>query len=566
MNTRSAQRVEPRESVGGTHTRQFVASSRLLRAFLDASPFANLVLSEDGAVVMASRKATLLLKCTETQLRAAPLGLYVERSACFSTAADPERRFDVRTSTVEVEDALFRLVTLFERAVAPPDNVTLETLLRTSRAREEQLSHLASHDPLTGVLNRRGLELEALSEAARSRRSGATLAAVLIDCDDFKRVNAKLGQSGGDRALREMALRMEDTVRPTDRIGRIGGDEFLVLLPDTRLAEAVRVAERMRAEIATLEFASAGGNVALTVSVGVVVLPDDVTSLERVVALADGPLRLSKSLGKNHVFVGPDVERVESRAGEAAVRSANSARISVVVHPVVRLSDRRTVARKLDAGGEFSRSYGAAGSLAASGELRASGEFDLERLRLCLEHVAGTPEGGEWRVRLSPTTLADRRSRELVLELLAAQAGHRACIECSEQQLVGDPGELLGARVTLREAGVRLALIDVGVGRAALEALVVLAPDVVELSASLVRSAVDDLVRERALGRMARVVRALDCELNVAGVDNEHVLTSARTAGVNYVTGAMWDIALPASGAAVDGSPRSSSAPSQATS
>jgi len=567
MNTRtSAPSPRTRESTSASHTRQLVASSRLLRVFLDASPFACLVLSEDGGVVMASRSAVELLERSESQLRAAPLGLYVERGACLGVAADPERRFDVRTSTVEVEDALFRLVTLFERSAANVDDVTLETLLRTSRAREEQLSHLASHDPLTGVLNRRGLELEALSEAGRARRSGGALAAILIDCDDFKRVNADLGQSGGDRALREMAMRMEGSLRPTDRIGRIGGDEFLVLLPDTRLAEAGRVAERMRAEIATLEFVGSHGTVGLTVSVGVVALPDDVTALERVVALAEGPLRQSKALGKNHVFVLSGLGAFGASNSGGASQSPGFSGLCVFARPVVRLRDRLRVAWKLDAYEDSGRLNGGVDPNDSTRTLGGSEGLDLERLRLCLAHFAEQPDGCERRVRMAPRSLLDRRSRDLVIGLLGANAGQPLCIECSEQQFVGDPGEFVTARLALRDAGVRMALIDVGVGRAALEALVVLAPDIAELSANLVRGAVDDVVRERSLARVARLAVALDCELNAAGVDDEHSLNCARTAGAVCATGALWDVALPASHGSSDGWRRSSRSPIRATS
>jgi EAL domain-containing protein (putative c-di-GMP-specific phosphodiesterase class I) len=149
--------------------------------------------------------------------------------------------------------------------------------------------------------------------------------------------------------------------------------------------------------------------------------------------------------------------------------------------------------------------------------------------------------------------------------LLGANAGQPVCLEFSEQQLVGDPGDFVAARRSLRDAGARVALIDVGVGRAALEALVVLAPDVAELSASFARGAVNDLFRQRALGRLARLVHALDCELDTAGVDDEHVLNCARTAGAEYAVGAMWDAALPASSEKIDGWPRSSRLTGRAT-
>jgi diguanylate cyclase (GGDEF)-like protein len=97
-------------------------------------------------------------------------------------------------------------------------------------------------DPLTHVLNRRGIEAAHGLELRRGSRSGDSLIAVLIDCDDFKSINDSFGHGVGDVALTALARSVQDTVRAGDYVGRVGGDEFLVLLPSTTVAEGMVVA------------------------------------------------------------------------------------------------------------------------------------------------------------------------------------------------------------------------------------------------------------------------------------------------------------------------------------
>ncbi|WP_038056156.1 GGDEF domain-containing protein [Thermus amyloliquefaciens] len=147
-------------------------------------------------------------------------------------------------------------------------------------------------DPLTGLPNRRALEMAMEREAARVERGEETFALILLDLDDFKRVNDTQGHQEGDRLLKEVAQYLVAHVRQGDLVGRWGGEEFAVLLPQTKGEEAAQVAERLRAGLARL---------GVTGSFGVAVYQGDLQDLFQ---KADGALYLAKSAGKDRVERG----------------------------------------------------------------------------------------------------------------------------------------------------------------------------------------------------------------------------------------------------------------------
>jgi diguanylate cyclase (GGDEF)-like protein len=147
---------------------------------------------------------------------------------------------------------------------------------------------------------------ELSAETHRQRRSEAPLAAVMIDCDDFKRVNETLGHAVGDLVLRDLAKRLSRCLRPTDHLGRVGGDEFLALLPNTTFGEAFRVAERLRLAVSEGEVQLPSGRLHLTASVAVEVLRKEAESLDDVLVATHASLRSSKLGGKNRVSTESD--------------------------------------------------------------------------------------------------------------------------------------------------------------------------------------------------------------------------------------------------------------------
>jgi diguanylate cyclase (GGDEF)-like protein len=166
-------------------------------------------------------------------------------------------------------------------------------------------------DFLTGWHNRRYLQERLKEELSRARRRGTTVSCMMIDIDRFKGINDAYGHLAGDRALKEVALRVEAQIRSMDTAARFGGDELAVLLPDAGTAEAARLAERIRVAIAAepVEINSATKR-ELTVSVGVSeVSPGrDETDLkalcDRLLADADAALYRAKAMGRNRVQVG----------------------------------------------------------------------------------------------------------------------------------------------------------------------------------------------------------------------------------------------------------------------
>ena len=166
---------------------------------------------------------------------------------------------------------------------------------------EARLRALAAEDPLTGVLNRRRfLELADL-EWARAKRHGRPQSLLLIDIDEFKVVNDRHGHLTGDETLRRMAETSRACLRRTDVFGRYGGDEFVVLLPETEEPGAVLMAERIRRALEAAEIKTGTGPVRVTVSIGIAARSGQTEALDTLIAQADAALYAAKQNGRNRV-------------------------------------------------------------------------------------------------------------------------------------------------------------------------------------------------------------------------------------------------------------------------
>jgi diguanylate cyclase (GGDEF)-like protein len=178
----------------------------------------------------------------------------------------------------------------------------LATLLQRS-FRHAQLLNDARADAKTGLLNAATWEREAITEVARAVRTSSPLAVALLDLDRFKQINDTYGHLVGDEVLRRIAETMTEVLREYDLAGRFGGEEFVMLLPQTRAVDAFRIAERVRAHIARLPIRTSGGErVSVTVSIGVAAL--DIGSsreLTELLAAADAALYRAKASGRDQV-------------------------------------------------------------------------------------------------------------------------------------------------------------------------------------------------------------------------------------------------------------------------
>jgi diguanylate cyclase (GGDEF)-like protein len=164
-------------------------------------------------------------------------------------------------------------------------------LILISHEITSRLSHQAQQDPLTGAYNRRTIEEKVREELARGARTGTTTAALLIDVDHLKTINDTLGHAAGDTALKLVAEAITSCLRPFDHLGRFGGDEFLLILPEIGIEDALTVADRFRTALALLPSAP-------TLSIGIA-QSDPGESAPSLLARADTALYQAKSGGRN---------------------------------------------------------------------------------------------------------------------------------------------------------------------------------------------------------------------------------------------------------------------------
>jgi len=216
------------------------------------------------------------------------------------------KAFGVLTAINQVGDAEFgRHDLILHEAMANQAAIAIEN----ARLFEE-VQRLAVTDDLTGLKNRRGFFEVARRELERATRTGRPLSALMLDIDGFKRVNDTYGHAVGDEVLRHLAERCRRAVRDIDLVGRYGGEEFAVLLPETDLKTALEVAERVRSSIGDTPFDTEVGPLPIRVSIGLALLDDDSEqTVESLLDRADTAMYLVKQAG------GDDVRSAEAELG-----------------------------------------------------------------------------------------------------------------------------------------------------------------------------------------------------------------------------------------------------------
>ena len=199
----------------------------------------------------------------------------------------------------------------------------------TATRLRSDLQHQAITDELTGVLNRRALEVAARREMSRSRRTRTPLVVVMMDLDGFKQTNDMYGHLAGDTVLCAVAKCLQQTLRQLDTVARVGGDEFIILLPGTPLEAATEVVERLRFAIQSLRHATEKQQVSIRASFGVAWWQGPEDTWPELMARADEALYVAKTAGGNRVHAGQTVvsgfgvkaARPEVRTGTADARA-----------------------------------------------------------------------------------------------------------------------------------------------------------------------------------------------------------------------------------------------------
>jgi len=415
--------------------------------------------------------------------------------------------------------------------------------------RELQLSNSALEkltliDPLTELLNRRGLQQALSREIGRLEREKIDVLVLLVDIDDFKRVNDSFGHAVGDVALQEIAHRLRSCVRAIDYACRIGGDEFLLLLPNADHVEAARIAERARVSIATMIIQHSAGTIRLTASVVAMLLRQDTPSIDELLTTAHQLLKRSKNGGKNRVvYEDGEFDDTASRNDAQADLCANLAQgknLLTVKQPIYRLVDERPVAY------EFLSRYSNGVFEMPDTFFRVCAErnvltlVDHHCLRAALRTATALPQRSRFHVNLFPSTLIAIPAEHLLASFPQPIPPHTYCVEISEQQIIGDPSYLQEPVRMLRQAGLMIAIDDVGFGNSCLESLVLLEPDIIKIDKRCITGLMGDDARTESLRRYVDLARTLRSEVVAEGVESRGELAVLRDLNVEYAQGFLW--------------------------
>ncbi|WP_458524485.1 GGDEF domain-containing protein [Onishia taeanensis] len=264
------------------------------------------------AVVVAIMAFYLLIPNLLTVVAAASLYLSIGFLTTAALAAELDAVATLRLALLLIMAnlvgffALLRVESLQRKQFAPLHQERDHTrrLLREVAHRqslEAQLRGLAERDALTGLANRRHFMMRAQALLQDARDGQAPFTLCMLDVDHFKTINDTWGHSHGDRVLTAIAHACQQSLRPQDVIGRFGGEEFVVALPDTRLDEARAIAERLRSKIATLTLEGATHEPPLTITIGISAAHAEETDLDALIRRADQALYVGKRTGRNRV-------------------------------------------------------------------------------------------------------------------------------------------------------------------------------------------------------------------------------------------------------------------------
>jgi diguanylate cyclase (GGDEF)-like protein len=516
----------------------------------------------DGCAILFNERYIQMMRSSATSLKGrCLLDLFKQRKASGEFAGDPEEFFaelmaDIRagkTSTKILQTGLGRVLRVIEQPMHGGGWVaTFEDITDWQNA-QAQISHMARHDALTNLPNRT-LFREQLEQALRRAKPNDHIAVLCLDLDHFKGINDSLGHPIGDDLLKDVAVRLTDCVREEDTVCRLGGDEFaIVQVGSDPQSSPTNLASRL-IDVVSAPYEIQGHQIAIGVSIGIAVVPDDGSHPDQLLKNADLALYRAKEDGRGifHFFeIGMDARAQARRLLEVDLRGALlRGEFLVYYQPIHDLKANRVTGFEA----LVRWNHPLRGMIAPLNFIPLAEETGLIVplgdwvLRTACSDAAGWSQDVCVAVNLSPAQFKSRNLVSSVVSALAVSglAASRLELEITESVLLQDSDVTLATLHKLRALGVRISMDDFGTGYSSLSYLRSFPFDKIKID----RSFVSELANRDDSMAIVRAVTGLGKSLGISttaeGVETNEQLALLRAEGCTEVQGYLYSPPRPA--------------------
>ena len=422
-----------------------------------------------------------------------------------------------------------------------------------SRRLSESLAYQASHDSLTGLINRREIErrLKGLLSAPDADQRRHTLC--YVDLDQFKLINDTSSHSAGDQLLMLVASTLPEHLRPGDWIGRLGGDEFAVLFRDTPADRGRAMAQSLNRALSETSLLWEGRHFNLTSSMGLVEINSDTPSVSWLLRAADTACYLAKEGGRNrvHMYVESDTEvarRQDEMSWVGHTRAAIAeGRLRLFAQKIVALQGHpedslqyEILVRLEDADGQLWQPGSFLGAVERFGLAQ---EVDVRVVELTLNTLSASPQHvarlNLCHINVSGQSVASAAFRSRIIGLLdrCSIPANKLCFELTETSSIGVGGEARAFIDAMRSRGCRVALDDFGSGLSSFAYLKTLPVDILKIDGMFVRDVETNPLDMAVVNAVTAVGRALGKVTVAEWVESEATLQCLREAGVDRAQG-----------------------------
>ena len=415
---------------------------------------------------------------------------------------------------------------------------------------EERLGWLASHDPLTGLYNRRRFSEElqkSIAHAKRYNRSGAVL---FFDLDQFKDVNDTSGHKVGDDLLRRVAERLRQEARDSDQIFRLGGDEFAMIAREVNRESIAQVAKRLCSALTSIEVQGAGRLHRVSSSIGIALFPEHGEFVDDLVANADIAMYQAKDAGRNgwHIFSleEQDRERIHERVywNEKVKEALSTDSLMVAFQPIQKIGESRpshfeALLRVMDENGKPLPTYKFIQSAENSGLIQ---EVDLRIVDKVFAAKQKLEERGiqvVFAINLSGISFRNPNLHdEIARKFFRYQINPEEIIfEITETAAVEDSATTASKMRELKKLGCQFALDDFGVGFSSLYQIKLLPIDLVKIDGSFIRHLPQEPEDQALVRAIVEVARVFGLQTVAEFVENEAIVDMLAQLGVDYAQG-----------------------------